>query len=136
MLQNARTTNTVESTEEKDHIEAVFIPNPEDSGDSDCNDDSSSSPSSDKSGASTDNKGNINSHVIHQVQSYRKVSANYNANQKKMEDGHAYQWIDGEAKYDDDLSNNVLLSQTDKKKKLASSPTDLFGIFFSETWKK
>ena len=53
----------VDSTEEDDHVEAVFIPNPEDSGDSDCNDDSGSSPNSNKSGASTDDKGDVESHV-------------------------------------------------------------------------
>jgi len=30
---------SLESTEKADHVEAVFIPNPEDSGESDCNND-------------------------------------------------------------------------------------------------
>ena len=47
-----------------------------------------------------------------------------------------YRWIDGEAKFDDDSSHNVLLSQTDKNIILAGSPRNLFEKLFSKTLKK
>jgi len=84
---------SLESTEKADHVEAVFIPIPEDSGESDCNDDNDSSSSSDENKVSTDDEGDIDPHVIHPVQSYLKVAENYNARQKKLEEDHVYRWI-------------------------------------------
>ncbi|XP_043271229.1 piggyBac transposable element-derived protein 2-like [Venturia canescens] len=135
-VRRVRRINTVENVEKNDHEEITFIPNPEDSGESDCNDGNDSSSSIDRSDTSTDDEGDEDHHTIQPVQSYRKVSENYNVNQKNLEDGHEYRWVDGEAKYNDDLLNIVLPSEKDKKNILASSPTDLFEMFFSETLKK
>ena len=49
---------------------------------------------SDESGASTNDEGDVDSHVIHQAQSYRKMSENYIANQKKLIGGHRYVSMD------------------------------------------
>jgi len=51
-----RRINSLESTEKADHVEVVFIPNPEDSGESDCNDDNDSSSSSDENKVYTDDE--------------------------------------------------------------------------------
>ncbi|GAB1867782.1 PiggyBac transposable element-derived protein 3-like [Camponotus japonicus] len=126
-----RQIRTIESSEKEDHVQAVFIPNPDDSGESDCD-----SSHSDESDLSTDNDSDVDCFDFQQFQSFRKVSELYNANQNKLEDGHTYHWIDGETEYNDDLSNDILLSEADKKNILACSPTDLFEMFFSKSLKK
>jgi len=85
-----RRINSLESTEKADHVEAVFIPNSENFGESDCNDDNDLDSSSDENKVSIDNEGNIDPHVIHPVQSYQKVAENYNARQKMLEEDHVY----------------------------------------------
>lgn len=63
--------------------------------------------------------------------SYREASANYNEAQKKLEPDHVYHWVNGENLVDDNLSNELLLSDTDKEEILRMSPVELFELFFS-----
>lgn len=126
-------TNTVENTERESYIESVFIPDPDDSGDSDCAIESDSS----ENDLSTDDEcDDVMCSDIASVQSYRRVSDNYTQNQKKLAEEHVFQWIDGEIEYGDDLTNDILLSELQKTRILSSSSTDLFEHFFSDTLKK
>ena len=130
-----RRIHTVESTEKDDHIASVFIPNPGDSGESDqSNDDCSST--SDESDMQTDLEMHEDFESHQPIQSYQKVLENYNASQKKLVEGHSYNWIDGETIHDDTLTNDILLSKKQKDKILTSSSTELFEIFFSDELKK
>lgn len=69
-------------------------------------------------------------------QSYAKTYENYNSNQTKLEPDHQYIWVSGEAKYEDNLSNEILLSEKTKSDILGKSIVELFDLFFSAELKK
>ncbi|XP_033231542.1 piggyBac transposable element-derived protein 3-like, partial [Belonocnema kinseyi] len=89
-----RRIDTVESNEKENYVEAVFIPNPDDSSESDAG--------HSENELSSEEDMDIDYDEI-PVQSYEKVSENYSAKQKKLEDGHVYKWVDEEMKYNENL---------------------------------
>ena len=68
-------------------------------------------------------------------QSYSKIYDNYNNSQKKLEETHNYNWIEGEKIYENPLVNEILLKDADRKKILNSSHVELFEYFFSDEFK-
>ena len=129
----------VETTENNQYNEAIYLPNPEDSGESDTYDDDDED-SSDRDVESSDDKSsddgitdcNFSSPKI----SYAKIFYQYDSSQKTLENDHHYNWVDGEKHYPDDLANKNLLSEKDKKIILSSTPTEIFEYFFSNDLKK
>lgn len=65
------------------------------------------------------------------TKSFKELSKTYDSTQKKLEEHHAYRWLPGEKIYNDDLVNELLLSEKVKKEILEKSPVELFEIFFS-----
>lgn len=111
----------VEDMAEFDENDDVFIPNPDDSGDS---------------GDDSDPEIDTNtSYVFNEATNYRQMSANYQSSQKKLEESHEYVWINGEKLYTDPLNDEILLTDTDKQKILSSNPVELFENFFSRELK-
>ncbi|XP_033226016.1 piggyBac transposable element-derived protein 3-like [Belonocnema kinseyi] len=124
--------NTVENTEKENHVDAVFIPDPDDSGESDHIEDDLSSIG-DEGNKQGDIEMGEEYSKTQTFQSYQKVLENYSTSQKKLKEEHIYNWIDGEMMYSDTLANDILLSEVQKKKVLASSPTDLFESIIIST---
>lgn len=125
---------SVERSEKENHFEAVIIPDSQDSGESDVSDDNSTH-SEVENNSSSEEEDNDECHMIHQFESYFKIIEKYDTTQKKLENDHVYKWIDGEAKYDENLVNNILLSETEKTRIKTSSPIELFEMFFSTSLK-
>lgn len=128
----------VEITENNQYNEAIYLPNPEESGESDTYDDDEDSGDRDV-GSSDDESsddGIIDCNFSSPKISYAKIFDQYDLSQKTLEDDHHYNWIDGEKHYPDDVANKNLLSEKDKKIILSSTPTKLFEYFFSDNLKK
>lgn len=66
--------------------------------------------------------------------SYHQIYNSYNADQKKLEEGHQYVWVEGEKECSEILENVYLLTENEKIIR-NSSPTDLFSKFFSKEMK-
>ena len=85
----------VETTENNQYNEAIYLPNPEDSGESDTYDDDDED-SSDRDVESSDDESsddgitdcNFSSPKI----SYAKIFYQYNSSQKTLENDHHYNW--------------------------------------------
>lgn len=71
------------------------------------------------------------SNEIENVLSYKQIVNNYSTDQKYLEENHEYNWTLGEKMYDEILKNEYLLTDKQRNQILASSPTELFEIFFS-----
>ena len=107
--------------------EFIDIPNPDDSGESDRgSDDEDLDENSDQH---TDIEEVLAQH------SYKKISKTYTDNQKKLENEHLYEWVNGEKNYDSNLQNELLLSNAEEEKIRGSSPLELFKLFFSDDMK-
>lgn len=68
-------------------------------------------------------------------ESYDKIYNEYTRSQKKLENDYTYDWKNGEKVYSEILSNEIFLSEKDKKKIFSSSFVELFELFFTEELK-
>ncbi|XP_058789591.1 piggyBac transposable element-derived protein 3-like [Phymastichus coffea] len=109
-----------------DYAELINLPNPDDSGDSDEESDNEDFHSSNLDG-------NIEDFLSQYT--YRKISKCYRDDQTKLENEHVYQWVDGEKIYNNDIQNELLLSNTEKAKICISSYVELFEMFFTDDMK-
>lgn len=123
------------SDTEYDDDDDFFIPDPDHSGSSDS--DNPSSSDSENNHDSDDSGSSDPSDAMDDFQypSYRNVLDECSKNRKKLEPGHEFTWIDGEKAYTDDLKDEIILSESIKKKIRASSHVDLFHFFFSKELK-
>lgn len=62
--------------------------------------------------------------------SYHQVLENYEENQSKLKPDHNYEWVNGEKKYDQNLQNEILLSEKIKSQIRNYSFVQLFELFF------
>lgn len=69
---------------------------------------------SDNAGEGSDNE-EYNNH-IHNILSYKQVHEQYSPTQNYLESDHKYQWVSGEKLYDEILTNEYLLKDSDIKK--------------------
>lgn len=69
-------------------------------------------------------------------QSYSKTYNSYNTTQQKLENDHNFEWLPGEKEYENNLSNEILLSEKDKLGIMQKSVIELFEMFFSSELKK
>lgn len=104
-----------------------FIPDPENSG---CSDDGNSNCSDNESESELDDDKEFNFFL--EKNSYSKISKTYNENNKKLENGHVYGWIDGEQVYQKKIENEIVMSDANIKKIKNMSPVQLFETFFSD----
>lgn len=96
-------------------------------------DDDSENDSDDVSCSDSDNNNDdTTKEFIEKKLSYHQAKLNYSNKQKKLEENHDYQWIEGEQVYDDIPTNEYLLIDKERKKIANSSPTELFELFFSK----
>jgi len=63
--------------------------------------------------------------------SYEKVCKSYTEDKKKLEIDHQYNWVDGETVHPNKIEDNILLSDSQKKKIIESTQVQLFETFFS-----
>lgn len=110
---------------------AIFLPNMNDSGNSDSESDVECQSESDIESTSHHSK---NTAGIAKV-SYYRVLDSYSANQSKLEPEHDYDWVEGEAKYNQHLENEILLHDDTKKWLHGFSLPQLFELFFSTEMK-
>ncbi|XP_058810121.1 piggyBac transposable element-derived protein 3-like [Phymastichus coffea] len=115
--------SSIEFDEEENYDEAVFIPNPDSSGESDGDDSRYENDDFDDSENEVEE--------FFPSSSYRKVLQGYEPSQKKLEDDHQFVWVDGEKKYHSNLKNEILLSEKDKNFISQCSDSKLFELFFS-----
>lgn len=101
----------------------IFIPDPEDSGD-----DISENELDDES--SSEENDNLFQNVT-----FEKIYENYSESQKKLEPEYVYDWNSGESIYTDTLNDELLLSDSIKKKIQNSTPVELFELYFSNEFK-
>ncbi|XP_058799307.1 piggyBac transposable element-derived protein 3-like [Phymastichus coffea] len=87
--------SSIELDEEENYDEAVFIPNPDSSGESDGDDSRYENEDFDDSENEVEE--------FFPSSSYRKVLQGYEPSQKKLEDDHQFVWVDGEKKYHSNL---------------------------------
>ena len=104
-----------EKTSFDEFDEIVILPNPDDFGESDSEDDSF-------------NDDGFCENIEYKT-SYRIIFENYTQAQKKLEPDHAYEWINGEKIYSENLDDSLLLSES-KKQIQNSTPLQLFELFF------
>ena len=64
--------------------------------------------------------------------SYEKVLDQYTENQKKIEPSHIYKWVEGEKTIDERPTNEVILSESTKKKIVMHLLQKFLNIFFRE----
>ncbi|XP_058793768.1 piggyBac transposable element-derived protein 2-like [Phymastichus coffea] len=64
--------------------------------------------------------------------SYRSTFHNYSAVQKKLEPDHEFSWCNSEKVCPGNVENELLLSDSVKKKICSMSPVQLFELFFSK----
>ena len=114
----------VEITECEDYYDVSVIPDDDNSGESDC---SSESENDSESECKID---------LGFLKSFRTVRDSYTDSQKKLEENHIYDWVDGEIKYNETLENETLLTYCDRKKILESSLTQIFEFTLSLEVKK
>ena len=102
---------------EEDCIDYVFIPNDneDESSNSYCNLDSDSDEEYDGS--------------------YEFFYEKYNSSQKLLHEKHPYEWIDGEAKYDNPPEELIFLTEDQKQKIKNMSYVEVFELFFSNDLK-
>lgn len=117
--------NELEITEHEDHLEMVYVPNPDDSGDS-----------GDESNTENRDPNELDNDSCFLTDSYGQMTKNYTESQKKLEENHEYDWINGEKIYGEPLTNTILLSDNDRKNILASSLKELFEYFFSKDFER
>lgn len=67
--------------------------------------------------------------------SYEKVLDQYTEDQKKLEPNHLYEWLEGEKKFDESPTNEIMLSESTIKKIRNASLTEVFEYFFSRDMK-
>ncbi|XP_066582088.1 piggyBac transposable element-derived protein 3-like [Prorops nasuta] len=106
----------IESDDDSSHEESsqiILIPDPNYSGDND-------------SGSDDENYNDF------PCTSYKKVYQGYSANLTKLEAEHEYNWVDGEKNCKDQIENETLLSDSQKKMIVQSTPVQLFESFFSD----
>lgn len=109
------------------HDQIVFLPNADDSGDSDqLESDLDDNAEADDFEAFDDTLPRI---------SYQKSIENYREDQQKLEERHSYVWVNGEKVYDNDVQNEILLTDAQKTKIRNSQPVELFETFFSAAMK-
>jgi len=105
-----------------DNFDKVFVlPNPDDSG------------HSDDSGSDDE----VYKELLSMT--YREACKNYIEDQTKLEKDHEYNWIDGELCYPDVIDDNLLLTESQKKKKKdiqMCEPVQLFEKIFSIEMKR
>lgn len=114
--------NLYEVQQRNDRFDVAIFPNTSDSGESE-DDESSDEIELNESFMTSDF--DFPSH------SYSTVCNSYNNNQKKLEETHEYTWKNGEHIYSDSVTNEIILSDSDKKIISNSSHVELFGFFFS-----
>jgi len=120
-----RPTDLYEIHEAENHTDVMFIPDLDNSGESD----------NDEPDDVIESHENCMSDSF-PSRSYHITSEDYNNTQKKLEKTHEYVWVEGEQIYENLLKNEVLLSDSDKKKISNSSFGEIFEFFFSAELKK
>ena len=63
--------------------------------------------------------------------SYHRISDEYNCTQTKLEKDYEFSWVPGEKEYHENLCNENLLTEKDKKMILSLSYVKLFELFFN-----
>lgn len=116
----------IDEFEDEDNM--VILPNPEDSGDSDTDDET-------QIGNSSHDSDDLDGHEVQSI-SYRKVFENYSQTQRLLEPDHAYEWKEGEKLCVGNINDELLLSNNVKSQIRNSSLTELFELFFSKNLKK
>lgn len=96
-----------------DDDETFMIPNAENSGSSDSDNDSDSY-CDEKLPKTT----------------YKRASKNYQEDQGKLEKDHTFEWVTGERMYPDIIEDKILLPKSTKDKIRKSEPVELFETFF------
>ena len=96
--------NESEELNDSNEDDEIFIPDPEDSGEEESNNDLDDELSDE------DNDEYFSKNV-----SYAKIQENYSENQKKLEPNHIYNWKDNENIFNEDLNDELLLSESIKK---------------------
>lgn len=123
----SRDDNVEIEEDENGGYNAIYIPDMNDSGDSDS--DSGTDGESDAEVLYLNNFEGVSK------VSFRQVLDSYTENQSQLEPEHTYEWVDGEYKYNESLKNEILLSDSTKKIIRNSSAVELFELFFSKEMK-
>lgn len=123
-LKRSRDENIEIEEGENGGCNAIYIPNMNDSGDSDSDSDSETNAESD---AEVQHPNNFQG--VSKV-SFHRVFDNYTENQSQLEPEHTYEWVHGQYKYNESLKNENLLSDSTKKMIRNSSAAELFELFF------
>lgn len=111
-------------------VDYIFVPNSDEPDESDVSDhetDGEDEVDTDDSDHKTDK---------FEPQSYARISENYDPSQKKLEPDHQFQWVKGEHIYDDEPTNEVLLTQKERFRIQSYSHVELFELYFSDEMKQ
>lgn len=113
--------DSYEIEESENNVDVVFIPDVDDSGES--GDDESDDESH------MDECSGTESEIPFTTRSYAKKHEEYNNSQRKLEENHEYVWLSGEQIYENALTNEILLSDSDKNAISNRSHKEIFEFF-------
>jgi len=134
MVNSMRQKKKIEAIEKENLIDAIYIPDPDISGESDFVESDECDESDDNNCSEASNSDSeVDSFLCYE--SYEKILSNYSVTQKKLENDYVYTWEQGEHPSNETLTNEILLSDKDKSPLASYSFTKLFELFFSSDLK-